>query len=598
MSRALGPRYPVASGSASAGWIVLGLCTIPLGLAGLVWTGARVAALIAGGRVAPYGWSFADDLIRSRDQAAWPGVPDALAWGCAGGIAALATAAFFAVWLSVLPRIVADPGDPLAALSGHRHQHEPLTLRAVQRKAVQLRAPLRGTDPRKLSPGDAGMALGNLLLRGERTGPMLYASWEETEVDVMGPRSGKTTARAVPLVRAAPGPVLVTSNKADLWAATAEHRARIGETWLFDPCNISHQGQGFWIDLLGSVVSVETAHRLAGHFVATVEDPGKKDIWGPAAQTLLTALFLAAATSGRTMNDVAMWLDQPGMPGPASLLADAGFSTLASSLVGTQNGAVETRDGIYETARTAARALRDQEIVRWVTPDDSLPRFSPAEFPGTSDTLYLMSESSSYAAPLIAAATDLVIRSGLGLAQRSGGRLPVPLPVILDEACNICRIGDLPSLYSYLGSHGICPLTIMQSYEQGEAAWGQAGMSSLWGAATVKLVGAGVDSPKLTRELSDLVGQHDVTTRSIGLGGGSGATENLSYRRQAILEAADIRALPKGRALLLTSGSRPAVLRLRNWFSEPDAAQVSAEISRAMKLIQDGAIRESEEAAA
>lgn len=595
MGQALGPRYPVATGSATAGWIVLGLCTVPMGLAGVVWSGARVAALITGGRgrVAPYGWGFATDLIYGRDQAAWPGVPSSLAWGCTAGIAALAVAGFVAFWVAVLPRFVSAAGDPLATLSANRSQHEPLTLPAVQRKAVELRAPLRGTNPRKVRPEDAGMVLGSLLVRGGRAGPTLYNSWEETEVDVMGPRSGKTTARAIPLTRSAPGAVLVTSNKPDLWAATVEHRQKKGKTWLFDPCNIAHQPQEFWIDLLGPVKTIETAHRLAGHFVTTIEDPSKKDIWGPAAQTLLTCLFLAASTSGRTVSDVAMWLDQPSMPGPATLLANAGFDTLASSLIGTQNGAVETRDGIYETARTAARALRDDEVVRWVKPVDGLPRYAPADFPGTADTLYLLSESASYAAPLIAAVTDLVIRSGLSLAQRSGGRLPCPMPLILDEACNICRIADLPNLYSYLGSHGICPLVIMQSYEQGTVVWGEAGMAALWGAATCKLIGAGVDSPKLTRELSDLVGQHEVTVRSVGLGGGQGATENLSYQRRPIFEAADIRALAKGHALLLTSGTRPAVLKLKNWFSGPDASRISAEISRSVKRIQDGAIAEA-----
>ena len=141
------------------------------------------------------------------------------------------------------------------------------------------------------------------------------------------------------------------------------------------------------------------------------------------------------------------------------------------------------------------------------------------------------------------------------------------MPLVLDEAANICRIGDLPNMYSYMGSHGLVPLTILQSYEQGENVWGQTGMAAMWGAATVKLIGAGVDSPKLTRELADLVGQHDVPVRSIGLGEGRGISENISLRQQPILQAADVRALPKGTALLLTAGIRPAILQLRNWFA-------------------------------
>jgi hypothetical protein len=89
----------------------------------------------------------------------------------------------------------------------------------------------------------------------------------------------------------------------------------------------------------------------------TVDDEHKRDIWGPVAKDLLCALFLAAATSGRTLREVDRWLGDAASPIPAELLDRAGFSGLASSLRGMQNGAPETRDGIYQTARTAAACL-------------------------------------------------------------------------------------------------------------------------------------------------------------------------------------------------------------------------------------------------
>jgi type IV secretory pathway TraG/TraD family ATPase VirD4 len=405
----------------------------------------------------------------------------------------------------------------------------------------------------------------------------------------MGPGGGKTTSRGIPLTLAAPGAVVATSNRSDLWAATSAIRAAHGQVWLFDPCRICYQPQRFWWDALAGVNGVETAHRLASHFVLTVEDPAKRELWGPAAQTLLTALFLAAATDGRTLNDPAKWLDQPANPAPASLLEKAGFHNLASSLLGTQNGAHETRDGIYETARTAAKALRDDEVMRWLTPQPGLPCFNPASFPASTGTLYLLSESRSYAAPLIAAITDLVIRAAVRRAQQSGGRLDPPLPILLDEAANICRIADLPDLYSYLGGHGICPVTILQSYEQGVTVWGESGMAALWGAATIKLIGAGVDSPRLNREVSDLVGPHDVPVRSIGLGETRGITENISLRQQPILHASDIRAFEPGTALLLASGLRPARIRLRMWFNGPRRAEIEGHVARATELIKAGA---------
>ena len=68
----------------------------------------------------------------------------------------------------------------------------------------------------------------------------------------MAPRSGKTTAQAIPFVLSAPGPVIATSNKSDLWAATATLRDRRtgGRVWLFDPQRITYQPQAWWWNLL------------------------------------------------------------------------------------------------------------------------------------------------------------------------------------------------------------------------------------------------------------------------------------------------------------------------------------------------------------
>ena len=198
----------------------------------------------------------------------------------------------------------------------------------------------------------------------------MYASWEDTVVDFMAPRSGKTTAQAIPFVLSAPGPVIATSNKSDLWAATAALREQAtgGRVWLFDPQHITYQPQTWWWNLLDGLRTVEDAHRLAGHFVLTVADEQRRDLWGPAAQDLLSALFLAAASAGLTLHDVAGWLNEPAVPTPAELLMDAGFTAMAASLRGAQNGAAETRDGIYQTARTAAKAMTDPQIMAWVTP--------------------------------------------------------------------------------------------------------------------------------------------------------------------------------------------------------------------------------------
>ena len=560
-------------------WVVLLMGWVLVAATWLTWLAARIAAALVGSRVPSFGGRWIISLAQWRTGRTWPGTPTALVVPIATVLACAAFAAGITAWRIVAARIP-RPGDPVAALAANP-QIEPLTPVAAAQTATRLRPSLAGADPGALPAGDTGLLLGDLKRPAGR-GPALFASWEDTITAFMAPRSGKTTTLSIPFVLSAPGAVVATSNKADLWAATAQLRAGSGTVWLFDPQRITGAQQAWWCNLLADLGTVEAAHRLASHFVLTVDDSTRRDLWGPAAQDLLCALFLAAASSGRSLRECSRWLADAGSPVPAELLEAAGFHALAWSLRGAQNGAPETRDGIYQTARTAAKCLNDEDIIRWVTPPrgGALPVFNPIRFAASRDTLYLLTEARSAASPLIAALTDTAMRAGRRQAERSGGRLDPPMVVILDEAANICRIADLPELYSHLGSRGMIPVTILQSYQQGVAVWGEPGMAALWGASTRKVIGAGIDDPRHVRDLATLVGQHDVPVISVSYGDGR-ASQQISLRRQEILEPADIRALPPGSALLLATGARPVLINLRPWYTGPQALQITAAITRA-----------------
>jgi type IV secretory pathway TraG/TraD family ATPase VirD4 len=596
VSRALGPRASITAGS-SAAWTVLIACWAVLAIAVLAWDAAKLASLATSGTVAPFGITFVTDVLHGKTTSAWPHTPTTAVVISACGVYMIVAAVVTAVVRLIL-RTRPTPGDPVAALARNPAITE-LTRVPVARRAIRLRPSLTGENPRTTEPTGIGLGLGELLRPGQRKnadirfkpGPSLYTTWEDTIVALMAARSGKTTSLAIPFTLSAPGAVIATSNKSDLWAATAQLRAAStgGQVRLFDPQGITYQPQTWWWDPLRGLNTVEDAHRLAGHFVLTVADDRSRDLWGPAAQDLLAALLLAAATSGHTLHEVARWLNEPAVPTPIELLAAGGFAAMATSLRGAQNGAVETRDGIYQTARTAAKCMTDPAIMAWVTPPQtSLPVFDPGAFAASRDTLYLLSKSRSAAAPLIAALSDTAMRAAERRAEQMGGRLDPPLVVMLDEAANICRIADLPDLYSHLGSRGIIPVTILQSYEQGTTVWGEQGAAALWGAATKKLIGAGVDSPRLARDVATLVGQHDVPVRSVSYSDGR-ASESISLRRQDILEPAAIRALPPGTALLLATGIKPALVRLTPWYAGPRSAEITACRRAAENQIRDRA---------
>ena len=551
-----------------------------IGVAGLVWVCGRTASVLSG-----HGWNngeglgpvFLGNLFRGRWELLWPHVPTALV-AVLSSVIATGMTAIVIVANRLLRRRRAFFGAA-RALAGLSDIHR-LTPAAVMSSAAALRSSLvkKATDARQ-----TGLFIGNLI---HQRAP-LRASWEDVLVAIMGPRTGKTTALAVPAVIDAPGAVIATGNKSDLWAATSSLRAQHGQVWLFDPQAITSQPQQWWWNPLAGVSGIADARKLADHFVQQMSSGKERDFWALASHDLLACLFLAAAVHGGSLSDVYGWLNDSATPAPAVILRQHGFGEIAEAHEGRQNGAPETRDGIYENARTAAACLADAGIMSWVVPRADLPQFHTRAFVTSTDTIYLLShEDKSGPAPLIAAMTEAIFTSAQKAAQTQGGRLDPPMVAVLDEAANVCKIANLPSLYSHLGSRGIIPITILQSYQQGVGVWGATGMGALWSAATCKVIGPGIDDAQFAERLSTLVGDYDVSVASFtSHHHGGGGSDSMAVRRQRILSAADIRALPIGSALLLAAGCKPALLELVPWYKTSRAASIRNAIAEAESAI-------------
>jgi type IV secretory pathway TraG/TraD family ATPase VirD4 len=143
----------------------------------------------------------------------------------------------------------------------------------------------------------------------------------------------------------------------------------------------------------------------------------------------------------------------------------------------------------------------------------------------------------------VTALTVAVTEAAEQLAKQSpGGRLPVPMVAVLDEAANVCRWRELPNLYSHYGSRGIVMMTILQSWSQGVEVWGRDGMRKLWSAANVKVYGGGVSEVEFLSELSQLIGDYDLRQLSTSYGGKGGRSTSRSTRRERVLEVSDLGA--------------------------------------------------------
>ncbi|MGQ4376472.1 type IV secretory system conjugative DNA transfer family protein [Streptomyces sp. SAS_267] len=580
---------PPSSSSSTDGYdlvlrLLIGVLAVVVPLAHLAWLSGNITAYLTGARWAPYQPTTA--LL--HPEQVWP---DAGATSLLIGARIVPVLLFLALgtaagilWARHKNR---SGGRKKITGMAKARDIQPLMAKAITDKARSLRPSLK--DAQHIEARDTGILLGNL----QGTRHEVRMGYEDVAVAIMAPRSGKTTSLAIPSILAAPGPVLLTSNKAagDAFTATYDARARVGQVWSMDPQQIAHAAREMWWNPLADAKTLDGAGRLAGHFLAASVDASQQgDFWSKAGSNILAQLFLAAALDKRPITDVMQWLAFPADRTPLDILRDHQFAAVAAQLKGTVEGPPETRDGIYETARQYAAALLNSEIAAWVTPQKDTAEFRPSAFVTSTDTLFLLSkDGGGGASALIAACADSVMRAATAQAERAGGRLDPPMLAILDEAANVCKISDLPDLYSHLGSRGIIPITILQSYRQGQKVWSDAGMDAMWSASTVKVIGSGIDDPDFADKLSRLIGDHDVETTSTSHSE-SGKSTSVSMRQERILPADAIRALPKGTALCFATGMRAAMLDLRPWYLEPGAEELSAASARASKAITARAV--------
>lgn len=539
-------------------------------LCGLLWVAVAVGAAVAGQPHPGNPIALPIELARGRQR--WPGWPST----AVAAVEVIVAVVLATVAVRLRERGVGRrrPVDQAARHMGRRSDLHALTAAGVQASAQRL------LGSASTEAGRNGTLLGRMV----RGGSWLYASLEDTLAAIWGPRTGKTTSLVIPMVLAAPGAVLTTSNRRDVLDATRLPRSRSGEVWVFDPQAVAGEEPTWWWDPLETVTTVTEARKLGGHFAAASRPPdAKRDaFFDPAGEDLLANLLLAAAVSGGTLLTVYEWLTDPVDRAPERALRAAAHHLPARAVAGVISSPEKLRGSVYATAMQMASCLIEPGVTRWVTPPArSLPQLHPEEFAASTDTLYALSrEGEGTAAPLVTALCAAVLEAAERLAARSAhGRLPVPLVAALDEVANVCRIRALPDLYSHYGGRGIILLAVLQSWSQGVEVWGEKGMAKLWSSANIKTYGGGVSEPAFLDTISRLVGDRDVSTRSTSWSRGVRST-SYATRRDRVLDVAQLGSLPRGRAVLIASGLPPTLIKPMPWHAGPHAAEVRASLAQ------------------
>lgn len=466
--------------------------------------------------------------------------------------------------------------DRTARYLASPRQVRSLTTAGAKQEAARLGA--RTTVP--------GIPIG-MSVRGQQP---LWGTWESMHFDIWGPRTGKTATRAIPAVVSAPGAVVVTSNKRDIIDATRGVREQSGQVWVFDPQGKAQEPPSWWWNPLTFINNNIVRAMIMASLFAGINRPAHTRSDGyfePAGQDLFGAMLLAASVEGLPITRVLTWLRRPNDDTALRILRDAGHNLVAASVEAVMSAPALQRAGVYGTAAQIASCLGAPNIAQWVTPGDGPPRpeFRHSDFARSGDgAIYLVSsETDKMAAPLILTLVTALAYEFEGLSiEAPGGRLPVPALFVLDEAANICPWEELPLLYTHYGSRGIIMMTIIQSWAQGAAVWGESGMSAMWGAANIRVYGGGSGDTKFLGDVSSVSPNFEAATNELSFSAASpwDQKQTLKSRSEEVLDVAVLGAMPRGRAWLQVSGAKPILIRTTPWWEGPHAEAIRASLAR------------------
>ncbi len=538
--------------------VILMLIGAVVGLAALVWAWGELAGALFG-----RGWphvGFAQALGILLRLPARLGAP-ARAWPTAARARLPGPADFYAA-LGVLAAASLAPAVLLARsglFGGDRGS-------ARWARGSELR-PLRG-------PGRSGSRLS----LGRHRGRVMRAEGRHALIAFGPPQSGKSSGLAIPALLEWHGPVLASSIKTDLLAATEARRRALGPVFVFDPFALGGTTPSTWSPLASARTwdgALEVAWRLASAGELDHRGVEGGDFWAVAAEQRLAPLLHAAAATGAGIDSVVRWAYGQGNrelhQALAQLAGDAasefeleGAHAAYDAVCAFEAQADRTRSSIEATVQALLRAYRFGRVVRSAAGSE----ISADRLLDECATLYLIGDAraSKLLRPIFLALVAEIVERAYERATLAGGQLERPLLLCLDEAGNVAPLPNLAEIASTAPSHNVQLVSIFHDLAQARGRYGQQA-ETVVNSHRARMLLPGVADLETLRYFAGLVGEEEA--RELTRTTGSGGTSRSSGRRRRPLVAPEaLRQLPEHQALLLYGRLAPVRLRLRTWFDD------------------------------
>jgi hypothetical protein len=390
----------------------------------------------------------------------------------------------------------------------------------------------------------------------------VFTHFEQLRLVIAPPQKGKSAAAAGSIIDD-PGPVVATSIRGDLIAASAGLRQQVGTVHVLNPEGAGNFGSTLTWNPVAGCEDMPTAARRAGYMVEGVTARGLDDasFWQDQASMTLAAYLHAAGLAAGSMRDVYRWiLDEDEQP-LHILASHPGAAEFALGMVRRYMDLPDrTRAGISTTLNAALRFMQDPNCAEILCPPGPGTLDIPA-FLASRDTLYLVvaDAAQSPVPPVFTMLVAEIVHTArvIGGARR---RLDPPLTLELDEIGNTAPV-PVAAWATWAAGTGIRIHLYLQSYSQLAQRWKDHGAETIWQSCDVKVIYGHTTEDPLCRRVEAACG---VVRPRPGRGpAGPGAAE-------PVLPAAVVRELPAGHAVVIQGGAKPVIIRPEQYWRRKD----------------------------
>lgn len=377
---------------------------------------------------------------------------------------------------------------------------------------------------------------------------------------IVGPPRAFKSAVLSRLIMNAPGSVVSTSSKPDMFTLTSGLReARGSAVHVFNPQGIGGIPSTLRWSPVEGCRDAATAIRRADAFTEAADSRGTDDgaFWDSAASNCMRALFTAAALVDADMRLVARWATGEHTQDALDILLQAGRPELAGALRILTGEAQKTAETIRVVLARALSYMTDPQLAASTLPADG-DAFDIDTFLTEGGTLYMIAKGNGKDAalgPLFAAlANEIQFRATQIGSRMAGGRMDPPLLMALDEVTQICPV-PLPSWLADSGGQGVQIVSAFHGVAQLQERWGHQGAQTVLDTSNVRVFLGGLGDTDTLQRASTLCGQ--AAWREQG---------QDHYSRSEVLTPDMLRELPPGFALLVRGANAPVIAKLaRGW---------------------------------